>query len=108
MLNGAATAAVPVMLAPLVFCTTKARSSAAPVVTLPKLVAVGGGTAKSAWAAALGVAEPALSFPEESTGVRRAKYVVPADSPVTTVPPAWGDVIARNGVPPQAGALVPR
>jgi hypothetical protein len=73
MLNGAATVAVPEMLAALVFCTVKVRSTAVPVATLPKLVAVVGVTPKSPRATALAAAEHALSFPEESTAVIRLK-----------------------------------
>ena len=65
--------AVPEMLAPLVFCTVKVRSAVLPVATLPKFVAVDGVTLKSGWATPLAAAEHALSFPELSTAVTRAK-----------------------------------
>ena len=67
----------------LVFCTVKVRSAVLPIVTLPKLVVVEGVTLKSGWATPLAESEHALSFPEVSTAVTRAKYVVPAVSAVT-------------------------
>jgi uncharacterized membrane protein len=72
-LNGAATVVVPEMLAVLVFCTVNVRSTAVPVVTLPKLVALVGVTPKSPRATALAAAEHTLSFPEASTAVMRVK-----------------------------------
>jgi hypothetical protein len=114
-LNGAATVAVPEMLAPLVFCTVNVRSTAVPVVTLPKLVAPAGVTPKLPCATPLAAGEHALSFPDESTAVMRAKYVVLAVSPVTTVLAVWpddgvvvDDGTVRNGVPGHAGELVPK
>ena len=65
--------AVPEMLAPLVFWTVKVRSAVLPVATLPKFVVVEGVTLKSGWATPLADAEHALSFPELSTAVTRAK-----------------------------------
>ncbi len=63
----------------LVFCTVKVRSAVLPIGTLPKVV-VGGVTPKSEWATPLAVPEHALSLPEVSTAVTRAKYIVPAVS----------------------------
>jgi hypothetical protein len=93
MLNGAPTLADPVMLAVLVFCTVKVRSTALLTVALPKLVVAEGVTPKSVWAAPLAEPEHALSFPAPSTAVTRAKYVVPAPRSVmraVTVCPAGG------------------
>jgi hypothetical protein len=73
MLYGAPMLAAPEMLAPLVFCTVKLRSAVLPVAMLPKLVGVEGVTLKSGWATPLVAAEHALSFPELSTAVTRAK-----------------------------------
>ena len=84
-MNGAPTVAVPEMDAALVFWTVKVRSTVMPVVTLPKLVEPVGVTLKSPRATALATGVHVLSLPEESTAVMRAKYVVPAVSPVTTV-----------------------
>jgi hypothetical protein len=70
MLKGAATEAVPDTVPPLLFCTTKVRSTELPSATLPKLVVPVGVTANSLRATALprGVAQ-ALSLPPESTAV---------------------------------------
>jgi len=65
--------AVPEMLAPLVFCTVKLRSTVAPVATLPNAVVAEGVTVKSGWATPLVAAEHALSLPEVSTAVTRTK-----------------------------------
>jgi hypothetical protein len=46
-LNGAATLALPVRVTLPVFCTVKVRSTAVPVVTLPKLVVLVGVTLNS-------------------------------------------------------------
>lgn len=82
MLNGAPTPVAPEMLAVLVFCTVNVRSTALPVVTLPKFVVAVGETLKSGWATPLAEAEHALSLPEASTAVTRTKYVTPAVRPV--------------------------
>jgi hypothetical protein len=79
----------------LVFCTVKVRSTVLPIGTLPKLV-VEGVTRKSGWATPLAAPEHALSLPELSTAVTRAKYVVPGVSAVTRLDMVW----------PLAGALV--
>ena|SRR6185436_16284582 len=107
--------AVPERLAVLVFCTVKVRSTVPPTATLPKLVVAEGVTPKSAWATPLAVAEQALSLPEASTAVTRAKYGVPAASAVTrldTVCPLAGadvgDATVKNEALGQAGADVPR
>jgi hypothetical protein len=60
------------MLAALVFCTVNVRSTAVPVVTLPKLVPVVGVTPKLPCATPLATPEHVLSFPDESTAVMRA------------------------------------
>ena len=73
MLYGAPMLAVPEMLAPLVFCTVKVRSAVLPVAILPKFVVAEGVTLKSGWATPLAAAVQALSFPEVSTAVTRAK-----------------------------------
>jgi hypothetical protein len=74
---------VPERLVVLVFCTVKVWSAVLPTATLPKLVVVEGVTLRSGWATPLAEPEHALSFPELSTAVTRAKYVVPAASAVT-------------------------
>jgi hypothetical protein len=107
--------AVPEMLALLVFCTVKVRSTVLPVATLPKLVVVEGVTVKSGWATPLAAAEHALSLPALSTAVTRAKYVVPALSAVTpaeTVCPDDGAVVdddtEKNDALGQVGVDVAR
>src|SRR4030095_11445463 len=81
--------AVPERLVVLVFWTVKVRSTVVPIVTLPKLVVVEGVTLKSAVATPLAEAEHALSFPDPSTAVTRAKYVVPALRDATTLDRVW-------------------
>jgi hypothetical protein len=115
ILNGATTLAVPEILAPLVFCTVKVRSTVRLTVTLPKLVVPVGVTSKSAWATPLAEVEHALSPPSTSTALTRAKYVVPAPRAVTraeTVSPDPGAVVGddteRNEPPGQLGTAVPR
>jgi hypothetical protein len=85
ILNGAPTLAAPEMLALLVFCTVKVRSTVPLTETLPKLVVAVGVTVKSGWATPLAEPEHALSLPLMSTAVMRAKYVVPALRAVTRV-----------------------
>jgi hypothetical protein len=59
----------------------KVASVVVPTIVLPKFTAPLGLTARSAQATPLtGPAQP-LSFPEESTAVMRATYVVPAARP---------------------------
>src|SRR4030095_6014645 len=88
--------AVPERLVVLVFWTVKVGPPVVPIVTLPKLVVVEGVTLKSAVATPLAEAEHALSFPDPSTAVTRAKYVVPALRDATTLDRVWslvgGDV----------------
>jgi hypothetical protein len=96
ILNGAPTLAAPEMLALLVFCTVKVRSTVLLTVTLPKLVVADGVTLKSGCATPLAEPEHRLSLPLMSTAVTRAKYVVPALRAVTRV----------ETVCPDAGALV--
>ena len=107
--------AVPEMLAPLVFCTVKVRSTVLPVAMLPKFVVVAGVTLKSGCATPLAAALQALSFPALSTAVIRAKYVVPAlraVTPVATVRPVAGVVVpdgtVKNDPLGQVGLDVPR
>jgi hypothetical protein len=107
--------AVPESVIVLVFWTVKIRSTVVPTATLPKLVVVEGVTLKSALATPLAEAEHALSFPDPSTAVTRAKYVVPALSDATTmdmVCPLAGDdvgeVTVKNDALGQAGLEVPR
>jgi hypothetical protein len=114
-LKGAPTLTDTDKLAVLVFCTVKVRSTLSLTATLPKLVVPVGETVKSAWAAPLAELEQPLSLPELSTAVTRAKYVVPAPSPVTRVDttcPALGAdagvATVWNEAPGQAGAEVPR
>jgi len=99
----------------LVFVTVKVRSAVLPIATLPKLVVVEGLTVRSGWATPLADGEHALSFPEVSTAVTRAKYVTPAVSAVTRlesicplVGVVVGDVTVKNDAPGQVGAEVPR
>jgi len=115
MLYGAPMLAVAEMLEPLVFWTVKARSTELPMATLPKLVAVEGVTLKSGWATPLADVLHALSLPEASTAVTRAKYVLPAlraVTPVETVCPLdgadVGDATVKNDVLGQAGFDVAR
>jgi hypothetical protein len=61
------------MLAVLVFCTVKLRSTWPPTVTLPKSVVTVGVTLKSTWATPLAEGEHELSLPAPSTAVMRAK-----------------------------------
>jgi hypothetical protein len=107
--------AVPARLVLLIFWTVKVRSTEVLTGTLPKLVVVEGVTLKSALATPLAEAEHALSFPDPSTAVTRAKYVVPALSDATTmdmVCPLAGDdvgeVTVKNDALGQAGLEVPR
>jgi hypothetical protein len=83
--------------------------------TLPKLVVPEGVTVTSDSATPLADAEHALSLPELSTAVTRAKYLVPAVSAVTrldTVCPLAGedvgDATVWNEVLGQAGDDVPK
>jgi hypothetical protein len=99
----------------LVFWTVKVRSTVVPTATLPKLVVVEGVTLKSAVATPFADAEQALSFPDASTAVTRAKYVVPALRDATTrdmVCPLVGDDVGeatvKNDALGQAGLEVPR
>jgi hypothetical protein len=115
MLYGAATLAVPDRLVGLVLCSVKVRSAVLPTVTLPKLMVVEGLTVKSGWARPLADVVHALSFPEVSTAVTRAKYVVPAVSAVIrlesicpVVGVVVGDVTRKNDVPGHVGLEVPR
>ena len=115
ILNGAPTLATPEILAVLVFCTVKVRSTVLPTVTLPKLVVVDGVTVKSALATPLAAVEHALSLPLASMAVTRAKYVVPALRAVTlaeAVSPGAGaevdDDTAWNEPLGQVGDTVPR
>src|SRR4030095_12386076 len=110
MLYGAPMLAVPEMLAPLVFWTVNVRSAVVADAILPKLVVAEGVTPKSGCATPLAEPEHALSFPEESTAVMRAKYVVPATravTPVETVCPLdgadVGDGTVKNDAPGHAG-----
>jgi hypothetical protein len=86
-----------------------------PIATLPKVVLVEGVTMMSGWATPLAAAEHWLSFPDASTAVRRAKYVVPALRDVTTLDRVWPLGGDDDGVPTvkydalgQAGLEVPR
>jgi hypothetical protein len=113
--NGAPTLTEPEMLAVLVFCTVKLRSTVLPTAMSPKLVAVVGVTEMSAWAAPLTEVVHPLSLPTVSTADTRAKYVIPALSPtmrLATTSPAVGvdvgDDIVWNDALGQAGAVVPR
>jgi len=106
---------VPEKLVVLVFWTVKVRSTVVPTATLPKLVVVEGVTLKSALATPLAVAEHVLSFPDVSTAVTRAKYVVPAlrdDTTLDRVCPLAGDDVGeatvKNDALGQAGLDVPR
>ena len=115
MLNGAPTLAAPEMLALLVFCTVKVRSTVPLTVTLPKLVVAVGVTSRSPCATPLAELEHALSLPAKSTALMRAKYVVPALRAVTraeTVCPDSGVVVGDdtgwNDPPGQVGTAVPR
>jgi hypothetical protein len=65
--------AAPEMLALLVFCTVKLRSTVLLTVTLPKLVVTDGVTLKSGCATPLAELEHGLSLPVMSTAVTRAK-----------------------------------
>jgi hypothetical protein len=103
------------MLALLVFCTVKVRSTVPLTATLPKLVVAVGVTSRSPCATPLAELEHALSLPSKSTAVRRAKYVVPALRAVTVaeaVSPdagvAVGDDTVWNAAPGQVGGTVPR
>ena len=107
--------AVPERVVELVFCTVKVRSTVFPTATLPKLVVVAGVTVKSGWATPLAEPEHALSFPDVSTAVTRAKYVAPALRDVTTldrVCPLVGDVVddatVKNDALGHVGVEVPR
>jgi len=107
--------AVPEILALLVFCTVKVRSTVPLTATLPKLVVVAGVTSKSGRATPLAELEHTLSSPLLSTAVMRAKYVVPALRAVTraeAVSPGAGVVVADdtgwNDPPGQVGSAVPR
>jgi hypothetical protein len=66
MVNGAATDAVPVTPARLLW-TVKVCSAKLPMLTLPKATVVVGVTAKSGFAVALATAEHVLALPAEST-----------------------------------------
>ena len=92
--------AVPERLAVLVFCTVKVRSAVLPIATLPKLVVVEGVTLKSGWATPLAEPEHALSFPEVSTAVTRAKYVVPAVRPDTRLDRSDHSPVTSSATPP--------
>ena len=99
----------------LVFWTVKVRSTVVLTATLPKLVVAEGVTLRSAFATPLAEAEHALSFPDVSTAVTRAKYVVPALRDETTldrVCPLAGDDVGeatvKNDALGQAGLEVPR
>ena len=103
------------MLALLVFCTVKVRSTVLLTVTLPKLVVADGVTLKSGWATPVAELEHALSLLLMSTAVTRAKYVVPALRAVTrveTVCPDAGVVVGDdtvwNDALGQVGSVVPR
>jgi hypothetical protein len=61
------------MLAELVFCTVKVRSTWPPTATLPKLVVAVGVTLKSTWATPVAEDEHVLSLPVLSTAVTRTK-----------------------------------
>ena len=107
--------AVPESVIVLVFWTVKIRSTAVPTATLPKLVVVEGVTLESALATPLASGEQVLSFPDVSTAVRRAKYVVPALRDATTlerVSPLAGDDVGaptvKNDAPGQDGLEVSR
>jgi hypothetical protein len=115
MLNGAPTLTVTEMPVVLVFCTVKVRSTVPLTATLPKFVLPVGDTVKSAWAAPLTDPVHPLSLPALSTAVTRAKYMVPAESPVIrveTVSPlpgvAVGEGTAWKEPLGQAGADAPR
>ena len=95
--------AVPESVIVLVFWTVKIRSTVVPTATLPKLVVVEGVTLESALATPL------------ASGVRRAKYVVPALRDATTlerVSPLAGDDVGaptvKNDAPGQDGLEVSR
>ena len=70
----------------LVFWTVKVRSTVVPTATLPKpVVVVGGRDAEVRLGDAASLGEQVLSFPDVSTAVTRAKYVVPALRDATTL-----------------------
>jgi hypothetical protein len=107
--------AVPARLVVIVFSTVNVWSAVPPIETLPKLVVLEGVTLKSGWATPLADPEHALSFPEVSTAVTRAKYVVPAVSAVTSLDTLWplvgldvGDATVKNEALGQAGSEVAR
>jgi hypothetical protein len=83
IVNGATTLAAPDRGDVLVFCTVKVRSTVVPVATLPKLTAAVGVTSIEERATALDAGVHALSLPDVSTAVTRAKYVADAVRPVT-------------------------
>jgi hypothetical protein len=64
IVNGAPTLVVPARVEPLVFWIVIARSTVAPVVTLPKLTPVEGATPRSECAMPLTSGEQALSLPD--------------------------------------------
>jgi hypothetical protein len=106
---------VPEILMVLVFWTVKVRSTVVLTATLPKLVVAEGVTLRSALATPLADAEHVLSFPDASTAVTRAKYVVPALRDETTLDKVWplagdgvGEATVKNDALGQAGLEVPR
>jgi hypothetical protein len=69
MLKGAEVDALPVTVPPRVFWTVKTWFAKLPMLTFPKLTALVGDTAKSAWATPLAAIEQALSLPFRSTAL---------------------------------------
>src|SRR5262245_11203166 len=92
MVNGAATDAVPVTPARLLW-TVKVRSAKLPMLTLPKATVVVGVTVKSGFAVALATAEHVLALPAESTATTETLWTVLLIRPMSralTVSPAGG------------------